>query len=318
MSGPIYIPINFNSSSILSGTDDYRLSLHYSNEFHTLATDDGTSMKFTLDPNSSGGYIKFRGVQYKLVSMTYLSGSIHKWDGEKMDGEVIIEHTLGSGSGSKTVYLCIPVTTVPYGGSKLSELIISGLNSGTNYLDRGISMASFIQPGQFMHYNDTSWDDMTDTASDKTYIVFENPIYIYKDLDTNLKLTTYTPHTINPTTFYINIGGVQTDTPNEVYINCTPTGSSGSTPVTKERINIPLSKKTKDNIIRVTFIIGVIIIGIVVLWFIGPFIYRHGKTLGREIFQWKNNRIDSAIGGGDELSGDDVAIEMGSMASSIS
>jgi hypothetical protein len=315
MSGPIYIPINFNSSSILSGTDDYRLSLHYSNEFYTLATNDGTSMKFTLETDSSGGYIKFRGVQYKLVSMTYLSGSIHKWDGEKMDGEVIIEHTLGSGSGSKTVYLCIPVTTVHYGGSKLSELIISGLNSGTNYLDRGISMASFIRPGQFMHYNDTSWDDTNDTTFDKTYIVFENPIYIYKVLDTNLKLTTYTPHTISSSNFYINTGGVQTDTPNEVYINCTPTGSSGSTPVTKERINIPLSKKTTDNIIRVTYIIGVIIIGIVVLRFVGPFIYRHVRTWGGEIFQWKNNRIMTAIRGDPEPpSSEDI--ELGSMTSS--
>ena len=282
MSGPIYIPINFNSTNIPSGTDDYRLSLHYSNEFYTLATHDGTSMKFSIN-NTSGGYIKLRGVRYNLVSMTYLSGSIHKWGGEIMDGEVIIEHTLGSDSGSKTVYLCIPVTTVPYGGSKLSELIISGLNSGNNYLDRGISMASFIRPGQFMHYNDTSWDDTTDTALDKTYIVFENPIYIYDVLNTELNLTRYTPHTSTQSFWYINTGGVQTDTPNEVYINCTPTGSSGSTPVTKERINIPLSKKTTDNIIRVTYIIGGIIIGIVVLRFIVPFVYRYfGK-----IYQWK-------------------------------
>jgi hypothetical protein len=212
------------------------------------------------DVSASRSTVTYGGVVYYSVKMT-LSPRIHSWteDSSKdIDMEVVIEHI---DEDNNRLYICIPVEIVNGGTpGPLDTIITNTIGS----IPTPTSFTGLVANSEFTTY------DRDQTPSDCAYDI---RVIIY-GYNAKLSITTSTLNSIYEVTslgveltgqssndygfsivdeeykgIFIETGNLNyfkiiglAETPNEIYIECQPTGASSEEVMIETSINIPSTK----------------------------------------------------------------------------
>ena len=215
----------------------------------SIITNKGTSIKLTYD-NLNSPPVTYNGVKYSVDEIRIYSPSIHTWNKETTDAEMIIVHKPTDGTSTDDLSVSIPIkassSTTP---SSLSA-IISQINStsqqaGSTTQLSSLNLNDFVPIGvPFYSYNGSLIFDSCN-GDDNSYVIFDPNITSgYKtiasgDLKTlqsiisasNIQVKANNSSINNKTTdiYYNKKGAQQGTTDSEIWIDCKPTGELGET-----------------------------------------------------------------------------------------
>ena len=149
--------INISSDNI-AGKCDYKCSYKYDYLNTNLVAKNNTNM-ISIINDGIEPVVKYNFNNYMVSSTMLVSPSLHKFNNNKTDGEILIEHMPIQG-GTK-MYVCIPIIqSINFSSaSVILALIIAAVKAGTNAENDVIqvqtdkfTLNSFIPEGKFYSY----------------------------------------------------------------------------------------------------------------------------------------------------------------------
>lgn len=239
-------PINIDSS-IISVTDKNCASTcAYSFNYNTSACNvynKRTHLEIPYDAPSGTYPAKYNGVNYKVDRIHIIQPSLHKYDGQKADAELLAYH---SSSDGKNLIVAIPIVIGSNVGKTSSEIIHAILQNIPNNTDTAgrtvntitnFNLGNLVPSEPFFMY--TGRHLYTPYTGFYNYIVYHKShgIQVSSALLNNLtqasttKIDTTTapvPYPTNQTLFYNKRGANKTAGQGEIYIKCRPTGEDGT------------------------------------------------------------------------------------------
>jgi carbonic anhydrase len=170
--------INISSDNI-AGKCDYKCSYTYDYLYTNLVAKNNVNM-ISIINDGIEPVVKYNNDNYMVSSTMLVSPSLHKFNNNKTDGELLIEHM--PIQGGKKMYVCIPIiqSTNFSSASVTIALIIETIKASTSTENNVIrvksdkfTLNSFIPSGKFYSYNGK---DLNNNDSD--FVVFgkENAI----------------------------------------------------------------------------------------------------------------------------------------------
>lgn len=165
--------INISSKNI-TGKCDYKCSYTYAYLDTTVVAKKNVNM-ISLINDGIEPVVTYNNNNYMVSTTMIVSPSIHKFNGKKTDGEILIEHMPIQG-GSK-MYVCIPITQSIYfsSASVIVSMIITAVKSSASAENEVVNvdvpifnLNSFIPTGKFYSY---SGYDLNNDVSD--FVVFD-------------------------------------------------------------------------------------------------------------------------------------------------
>jgi len=206
----------------------------------------GINISLTYD-NSNTPPVSYNEVKYTVSQIMLFSPSLHLFNENKVDAEIIIEHV--PESGGQNLFVCVPIikssdTTT---ASSLLSQVISGIaanapatNETTTLNISGFTLSSIIPKSPFFSYSGTY------SSSTADFIVFgKNYAIPLKE-----KVLTTLASIIKPfdlpmigDNLFFNSKGPNTsgNIGDGIYISCQPTGSS------EEQIEITNTKNSSES-----------------------------------------------------------------------
>ena len=190
----------------------YQLSICSVNP--NVAITGGTSLVFTYENNTNGTkHALYNGIEYNVVGVYVCSPSLHFFDGNLAQGEIVIVHGPVLGNGL-LLMVCIPITTsagpVPNnkGSTLLQDMIINAvtvietteqeINNFNNEVVNAENMtgnASLLDALQQMEYQYDSALDTPQVLNIKNYtlenIIPKSPFFSYTDTSENMNYIVY-------------------------------------------------------------------------------------------------------------------------------
>jgi hypothetical protein len=210
----------------------------------------GVNISLTYD-NSNVPPVLYNEVKYNVSKIMLFSPSLHLFNENKIDAEVIIEHT--PETGGQNLFVCIPIiksTNTTTASSLLTQVIAGSAsnapaeNETTNLNLSGFTLDEIVPKKPFFSYSGTYGDSISD------FIVFGQNFAI----PLNEKILTALGSIIKPfqlpmigDNLFFNAKGPNSGGPVDggIYISCQPTGSS------EEEIDIINTKNTTDSSIGI-------------------------------------------------------------------
>jgi len=167
--------INISSDNII-GKCDFKCSYIYDYLYTNLVAKNNTNMISIINEGIEP-VVKYNNNNYMVSSTMLVSPSLHKFNNNKTDGELLIEHI--PVQGGKKMYVCIPIIkSNDFSSASVTiALIIESLKNTKNDSIRvkadNFTLNSFIPKGKFYSY---SGNDLN--SSDTDFVVFgiENAI----------------------------------------------------------------------------------------------------------------------------------------------
>jgi len=225
--------VNISSQNIYGNCDlkcSYNYKYHQSN---STATNNGVFISLSYDKGSSSPVV-YNTHNYYVSQVTIYSPSLHSFNGNSANAEIVIEHA--PEIGGDLLYVCIPIiasTNSSDGSSILTEIIKAvssnapAANETTNLNLSNFNLNSFVPSNKpFFSYAGTQ-------GLVGQIIVFgiTNAIPINQQFLTNLsKIIKPYPITIAGGSVFFNSKGANSvplvNNNNGIYISCQPTGSS--------------------------------------------------------------------------------------------
>lgn len=234
-------PIDISASSVVGNCElkcDYKFS--YTNSNPTIKNN-GNCLALTYD-NSKSVSVKYNNDDYVVSEIYIYTPSLHSYNGEKTDAELIITHH--SNNNGKFLLVCIPITSFS-SKSPSSELIgdiiteasntaptetESTVFSGTNF-----NLNTFIPKSSFFSYTATLPFEPCN-ISGVNYVVFNNIQDSRININSASLATLQKIISANNTQikdgsgklFYNPKGSgfITDENSDEIYIDCKPTGQS--------------------------------------------------------------------------------------------
>lgn len=209
--------------------------------------------------------VSFNSNSYKVDSIEIYSPSLHYFNGNPVDGEVIITHSpLSTG---QPLIVCIPLSTNSVKATAATQIITDIINSAvTNQLKQG-------DPSMTIKLNDYNLDTIVPvtpffyyTGSNNYNIIvygLASAISVNQSVITGLQKIITPEQTVKyPAVdyYYMNKYGPSTggNGDGQIYIDCQPTGNSEETePVTYSK---PPTTNDLSSSQTLTFIIGTLIV----------------------------------------------------------
>jgi len=261
--------INISSQNVY-GDCDLKCSYNYKyTESNLVAKNNGNFISLSHDKGSTSPVI-YNTLNYNVSKINIYSPSLHNFNGNTTNAEIVIEHV--PVIGGEMLYVCIPIiasTNSSEASNILTEIIKSvsnnapAVNESTNLNISGFNLNTFVPKKPFFAYTGTQ--GLTGQV-----IVFGNNYAIPIKHDTlNILSNIIKPYpiTISGGNLFFNSKGpnsVQINGNDGIYISCQPTGSSEEeTDVTssKNPINYNMDSLLNDPTVVLIF---QIVIGIVV------------------------------------------------------
>jgi len=268
------------STSIVSkepclGKCDY--NFNYPTTTFLQITNNGDSISFKADQDISTNPtpVTYGGNKYTLTKAVIYSPSLHSYENQKVDGELMIEHIPISGVNRLCVFIPLSKSVVSSKASSILSGIIDGTsrkankkNDITTLTVNEFTFGVFIPKGPFFNYTGLYGTTTTD------FIVYgkESAIAITQAvLDTLQGITDPSLVTVSiqaGTRLYLNAKGsnLTFSEGDGIYIRCKPTGKS------EETTEIEVSKTTWGNawtpntfqiqLIAITLSIAAIVVGL--------------------------------------------------------
>jgi hypothetical protein len=240
--------INISSQNI-EGKCDVKCSYNFKySETNLTAKNDGNMIRLTCD-NTNISPVVYNFEKYNVSNILLIAPSIHIFNNEITNAEILIEHEPEKG-GSK-LFVCIPIidssnTTT---ASNLITEIINHVASNaprdgetTNINISNFTLDSIVPKKPFFSYTGT---DINNSLSE--FIVFGiiEAIPLSSDTLSSLKqIIEPLPMKALGNLLFFNSSGPQNANVNfhdGIYISCNPTGSS------EEKININYEKNSTNN-----------------------------------------------------------------------
>jgi carbonic anhydrase len=238
--------INISSQNI-AGKCDVKCSYNFKYpETNLTAKNNGNMIRLTCD-NTNTSPVTYNSEKYNVSNIIIIAPSIHIFNNEITNAEILIEHEPLNG-GSK-LFVCIPMiessnTTT---ASNLITQIINYVASNaprdgetTNINISNFTLDSVVPKKPFFSYNGT---DINNSLSD--FIVFGiiEAIPLSSDTLTSLKqIIQALPMKAPGNLLFFNSSGPSNGIMDDgIYISCNPTGSS------QEKIDINYEKNTSNN-----------------------------------------------------------------------
>ena len=224
-------PINISPKNV-HGKCDLKCIYNFKyKETNLTVKNNGINISMTSD-NSNVPPVMYNEVKYNVSQIMLFSPSLHLFNENKVDAEIIIEHT--PESGGQNLFVCIPIiksgdsTTA----STLLTQIISGVaanapaaNETTNLNISGFTLNQIVPKSPFFSYSGTYNNSISD------FIVFGKNYAI----PLNEKILTALGSIIKPfplpmigDNLFFNPKGPNSSgsVGDGIYISCQPTGSS--------------------------------------------------------------------------------------------
>jgi len=189
------------------------------------------------DPNtsSSSSYpVSYNKENYSVTKALLFSPSLHLFNNEKMDAEIMIEHF--AVTGGKKLFVCIPVRQSGGDSSKMLSQIINGTakkapaasETTTITVHQPLTFNDLLPKGPFFSYTGKYGEETCD------FIVYGKLLAIpFSEADLKTLKDMIQPFHLPMLGEYlfINSKGANTDGKHQdgIYIKCQPTGSSTET-----------------------------------------------------------------------------------------
>ena len=228
------------SPSNISGTcfNKCNYSFQYMKS-HSTATNYGNYISLNYESVTSHP-VEYNNLKYKVDSIQINSPSLHKFNGQSANGEIIISHS--SDNTGKILNVCVPFSTngiSTKGSDILSNIIQSvgkyapSIGENTSQGIQEFSLNDFVPMKPFFSYETDNTDFVVFGIQTAFYINNDN----LNSLQSLLSQTT-SPYPSGPNLFFNEKGPVPLGYTgeNEIYIDCQPTNSS------EENVTIESSK----------------------------------------------------------------------------
>ncbi len=251
-------PININV------TDDKNLQknqchkkcdyLYYYKESPSVLENDYDSIKLSYDNDTAtSAPINYNGNKYTVAEVRIVWPSIHSWNGEFADAEMLIVHRPFPGEVASNLTVCIPFkeqgsTSNPVALSKIINLMKESASQKGNSVNlTSYNLNDYILQNQpYFWYKGTLIFDECD-GNNNEYLVFDYTSQDgyktisstdFSNLKNIIKQSTLSPvrntNGASDTLTYYNPYGALKSASNisstdEIYIDCQPTGDSGET-----------------------------------------------------------------------------------------
>jgi len=208
----------------------------------------GSSIELLLD-NMNKAPVLYNNEQYNVNNCMIVKPSLHSYNGSKVDGEILINHS--NINSTKDLVVCIPIIT---GSSNYGDLdlIINQMSKLANKYGEetsiklsGFSLNKIVPKGDYFSYSGSGIKMFNECNGLYDYIVFNknNAIKITTKTFDNLNsiISSNESSTVEPKggVFY-NANGPSNDIltgEDDIYIECHPTGEDGEI----------LMRENKDN-----------------------------------------------------------------------
>lgn len=198
----------------------------------------GTYLKILYDNNSIASVI-FNNIEMSVNEIRVYRPSLHTYDGNHADAEVIIKH-IGNGSN---LLVCVPIqiSSSSTTSSKILNTIVSNVlekapNSGesTTINIENFNLNNFLSEAPFYSYKATL--PYEPCSGSYNYVVFDvkNSLQISSKSFSDLsKIISETKSIIKKTNFYFNKSGsvkglAKNDLGDGYYLECTAAGDEGT------------------------------------------------------------------------------------------
>jgi carbonic anhydrase len=233
-------------------------AFHYRNT-SVRAENKGAYLSFAFD-NAAVPPVVYNSEKYQVGRMRLYRPSLHTWNGQHADAEVLIEHSAISGRGNLMV--CIPVKAGASSAGVLSAIIAqvgqTAPNAGgsTNISLPAFTLNNVIPRAPFYSYTGTL--PYVPCVGIYNYVVFgmEHSIGVNRDTSMMInKLITEAAYPVRKPiggVFYNKkgAGNALSSGEDEIYIECQPTGEDGETLVPipgGSRADMPSGASAKDS-----------------------------------------------------------------------
>lgn len=170
--------INISSDNV-AGKCDYKCSYTYNYIRTNIVAKNNTNM-ISIINDGIEPVVKYNNNNYMVSSTMLVSPSLHKFNNNKTDGEILIEHI--PVEGGKKMYVCIPIIqSIAFSSaSVIIALIIAAIkadataeNDSVRVDTDNFNLNSFIPNGKFYSY---SGYDLQNNDSDFVVFGIENAI----------------------------------------------------------------------------------------------------------------------------------------------
>ena len=231
-------PIDISSSNS-SGKCDYKCDYRFKYQTSScIGKNMGDYISLSYD-NTSSSFVTFNSTSYVVKEVRIYHPSLHSFNGNKLDAEMVIVHT--SNTGEIPLLVCIPikVTNSVSVSSGFFRNVITTISKNapsegdsTTIRMNNYNLNSLVPKKSFYSY--TSTEPYQPCSEQVNYIVYDaSEIYldISKDVYDSLKkiiLENY--YTVKSgVSFFYNSKGPNTATSDDIYIDCQPVGQSEET-----------------------------------------------------------------------------------------
>ena len=242
-------PINITKSNVFANCDQKcSYSFSYS-QTSLVAKNNSTQLTFTVE-ESHAPSATYNNNKYNVSSFSLFSPSLHVWNGENTQAEIVIEHI--PILGGKHLYVCIPILQSGGIGSTSSTLITDiitevsksapGNGDTTNLSLTNFSLQNIVPSAPFYNY----YGENSLFTGD--FIVFDKTVNIPITASTVTLLSSLIQPSYNimfgGNLYYNSLGPNATET--DIYISCKPTGASHE-PTKKDSSSTSSSKNQSIN-----------------------------------------------------------------------
>jgi carbonic anhydrase len=285
-------PIDISSSNS-SGKCDYKCDYKFNYQTSScVGKNMGDYISLSYD-NTSSSFVTFNLISYVVKEVRIYHQSLHSFNGNKLDAEMVIIHT--SNTGEIPLLVCIPIkvsnsTSISSGFFRniIATMSKNAPSEGdsTTIKINNYNLNSFIPKKPFYSYKAT---EPYQPCSEKVnYVVYDaSEIYldIPQDVYNNLKkMISENYYTVKSgVLFFYNSKGANTATSDDIYIDCQPVGQSEDTiNITDNSSNSTMDDFSFEDLKNndfFKFIIAVIIFLLIIYFFYG--ILAAFKSIGK-------------------------------------
>ena len=241
-------PINISKA----GTGDCRLKCNYSFNYSPTslqATNRGDFIRVSMDKSPQPPVV-YNTERYNVQEMRIYHPSLHTYGGKHAAGEILIMHNAVSGGSNMIV--SIPIVDNGGSSSMMDELITQVARSANtkggkmNINLPVFSLEKIVPKAPYYNYSGTLPYDPCNGSYE--YVVFDlsHPVSLTKASHSRLlKITKAASYGIKQPKdglFYNSKGVSSLVSQDEIYIECNPTGSDGSTMIKENKKEINMSE----------------------------------------------------------------------------
>lgn len=227
-------PIDISSSNV-SGTCDLKCDYKFKYQ-NSSCVGKNVGNYISLSYDNSSSTITYNQIYYYVKEVRIYTPSLHSFNGNKTDGELVIVHE--SNTGESPLLVCIPIKVSSNANAMLANIIATMARNAPSEGDsttikmNDYNLSRIIPKKGFYSYTATEpYQPCTSTVNFIVFDVNDGSVDMSSDmrkkLQSIIKENNYTIKSDVP--YFYNSKGANTISADDIYIDCQPVGESEET-----------------------------------------------------------------------------------------